>query len=149
MPNPAPDLTKLSDAEILDHLKEAKEDKKSADLAVKKINNELINRKSADLQTLLKAKKEPYGTVNLIVDGEKVKFDFKKKVDWDQPILATTVKQIIADGGVVEDYVETEYTVPESKWKAWGDNVRAFFKDARTVKVQSITITLEDEKEEE
>jgi len=79
MSNPAPDLSKLTDQEIIEHLKGAKFDKKSAELAVKKINNEIIVRKDVEIKAALKAKAEPFGTVNIAMGSQKVKLDFKKK----------------------------------------------------------------------
>lgn len=148
MPSPTPNLAEFTDADLIENLAAARADKKAAELALKKINNEILNRKDGELQALLKAKPEPYGTVNLTVAGRKVKFDFKKKVVWSQPELEKVVEQIRADGGVVADYVKVAYEVPESKWKAWGDNIRAYFKDARTVSMQSVSISLDDGEEE-
>jgi hypothetical protein len=137
-----PDLTALSDKELLEHKYAAHADKKAAELALKKIHDTFISRHNAAIQALYKEKGEPYGRIHLILGEMDIEIDTKKKVTWDQEKLAAIAAQIVADGGNLSDYIDIEYTIQEKKWYAWGDNIRGYFADARTVKPQNPSIEL-------
>jgi len=147
MTNTAPDLTKLSDADIIDHLLAAEADKTAADLACKKLKNEILNRKAAEIHAAYTAKPEPFGTINLPVGGKNVKIDSPKKVEWSQDILEALWKQMVADGADPKQYIKIEYNVSETLFKSWGDNLKAFFIPARTVKAGNPSVKIEEAKE--
>ena len=67
------------------------------------------------------------GTVEVIVD-------LPKRVDWDQPRLASLADQIRAGGEDPSQYVEVSFKVSERAYTAWPDRIRAAFEPARTVR---------------
>ncbi|CUH38905.1 hypothetical protein JSE7799_01624 [Jannaschia seosinensis] len=83
------------------------------------------------------------GTVRL-VDGEyTVVADLPKRVDWDQAQLAAMVERIRAAGDDPAQYVDIAFKVPERKYAAWPDAIRAGFEPARTVKTGTLKVALE------
>ena len=141
---PALDLTKLTDTELLDYLEEAESDKANADSAIKKLKNEFLVRKSAEIKSLYSSKPEPFGVVDIIINDKKVKIDTKKKVEWDQEKLESLAKLMASDGADPKDYMKIEYKVSETLYKTWGDNIKSYFQDARTVKGESPSIKIEE-----
>lgn len=82
------------------------------------------------------------GTVRL-VDGEyTVVVDLPKRVDWDQDRLAAVVERIRAAGDDPTQYVDIAIKVPERKYTAWPDAIRANFEPARTVGHGKASFTL-------
>jgi hypothetical protein len=86
------------------------------------------------------------GTVRFEQDGVVVVADLPKKVDWDQRLVAGVVERIRASGEDPAQYVDITIKVPERKYNAWPENMRAAFAPARTVRTgkQSITLSLEE-----
>lgn len=82
------------------------------------------------------------GTVRL-VDGEyTVVVDLPKRVEWDQDRLAAVVERIRAAGDDPTQYVDIAIKVPERKYTAWPDAIRANFEPARTVGYGKASFTL-------
>jgi hypothetical protein len=82
------------------------------------------------------------GTVRFNHDGVLIVADLPKKVDWDQTLLAAVVERIRAAGNDPSQYVDIAIKVPERKYGAWPDNIRAAFAPARTVKTGKQTFSL-------
>jgi hypothetical protein len=82
------------------------------------------------------------GTVRFDRDGVTVVADLPKKVDWDQTLIAAVVGRIRAAGDDPRQYVDISIKVPERKYGAWPDNIRAAFAPARTVKTGKQTFRL-------
>jgi len=82
------------------------------------------------------------GTVRFDRDGVTVVADLPKKVDWEQRLIADVVERIRAAGGDPGQYVEITIKVPERKYAAWPDSIRAAFAPARTVKTGKQTFRL-------
>jgi len=82
------------------------------------------------------------GTVRFNRDGVLIVADLPKKVDWDQPLLAAVVERIRAAGDDPSEYVDIAIKVPERKYGAWPDNIRAAFAPARTVNTGKQTFRL-------
>ena len=143
----APDLTKLSEQDLIEQLLLAEQDESNAKLARKKLNNELLNRKAAEIKAGYDAKPEPFGVVNLTMAGKNVKIDVPKKVEWLQSELSGLWKQIEADGADPKQYIKVEYTVSETLYKTWGDNMKTYFTPARTVKAGNPSIKITDKEE--
>ncbi len=144
MPNPAPDLKQLSDAELNEQLLAVRADEDAAKLGRKKLENELLNRKAAELKAAYDAKPEPFGVVNIISGGKKIKIDIPKKIDWLQEELERIWKEIAAGGDDPKSFIKAEYTVSETLYKTFGDNQKKYFGVARTVKSGNPSIKIED-----
>lgn len=68
-------------------------------------------------------------------DGElRISVDLPKKVTWDQTQLAAIAARIAAAGDRVQDYVDVDYSVSESRFNNWPAALKEQFAAARTVK---------------
>jgi len=68
-------------------------------------------------------------------DGDlHITVDLPKKVTWDQAQLAATAARIAAAGDKVADYIDTDYSIPESRFNNWPPAFKEQFAAARTVK---------------
>ncbi|WP_371056861.1 hypothetical protein [Rhodosalinus sp. K401] len=76
-------------------------------------------------------------------DGDfTVVADLPKRVEWDQDKLAAMVERIRAAGDDPAQYVDIAFKVPERKYAAWPDNIRAEFEPARTVKTGTLKVEI-------
>ena len=82
------------------------------------------------------------GVIHIEDNGFKVTSDVPKKVEWNQELLAKVAGEIAIKGGVVTDYVETHYSVPERWYSSWSEGVRSMFLPARIVKLGRPTYKL-------
>src|SRR5690606_27434028 len=82
------------------------------------------------------------GTVRFSDGDFTVVADLPKRVDWDQQKLAAIIERIRATGDDPAQYVDLTVNVPERKYTAWPDAIRAVFEPARTVKTGALRIEL-------
>jgi len=76
-------------------------------------------------------------------DGDfTVVADLPKRVEWDQAQLAAMVERIRASGDDPAQYVDIAFKVPERKYAAWPDAIRAGFEPARTVKTGTLKVEI-------
>jgi len=75
-----------------------------------------------------------FGIVHLQEERPRVTVDTPKRISWDQKQLAEMAKRIAASGDRVEDYLDVEFSVPESRFTNWPTALREQFAAARTVK---------------
>jgi len=75
-----------------------------------------------------------FGVIHLNDGPLRVTVDQPKRVSWDQEQLAAIARRIAASGERVEDYVDIEFSVSESRFNNWPPALRAQFEAARTVK---------------
>ncbi len=75
-----------------------------------------------------------FGVIHLSDGPLRVTVDQSKRVSWDQAQLASIAQRIAAAGDSVEDYLDVEYGVSESRFNNWPPPLRAQFEAARTVK---------------
>ena len=68
--------------------------------------------------------------------------DLPKRISWDQEKLAAIARRIAAAGEKVEDYLDVEFSVPESRFNHWPQALREQFASARTVKPGKPTFRL-------
>ncbi len=87
------------------------------------------------------------GTVRLVDGDFTVVADLPKRVDWDQEMLAATVERIRLSGDDPAQYVDIAIKVPERKYGAWPEAIRAVFEPARTVGSGKPSFQLEPEKD--
>ena len=87
------------------------------------------------------------GTVRFDDNGVTVVADLPKKIDWDQDLIAEVIERIRAGGDDPAEYVEISFKVPERKYTAWPESIRATFAPARTVKTgkQTFRLTINNE----
>lgn len=82
------------------------------------------------------------GTVRFNDGDFTVVADLPKRVDWDQDRLAAMVERIRAAGDDPAQYVDIAFKVPERKYAAWPDAIRAGFEPARTVRPGALKIEI-------
>lgn len=75
-----------------------------------------------------------FGVCHLSDGPLRITVDLPKKVAWDQVQLAEIARRIAASGDKVIDYIDTEYSIPESRFNAWPPTLKDSFAKARTVK---------------
>ena len=86
------------------------------------------------------------GTVHLTDGAVAVTVEIPKRVSWDQEQLAVIAERIAATGGHPEDYLDVEFSIPETRFKGWKPPLQRQFAAARTVTPGKPTfrLTLED-----
>ena len=68
-------------------------------------------------------------------DGRvRITADLPRKVDWDQKQLAAIHQRIVDSGENPAEFIETSYSVTETKFNAWPESIKNSFLPARTVK---------------
>ncbi len=82
------------------------------------------------------------GTIRFDDGDFTVIADLPKRVDWDQDRLAAMVERIRAAGDDPAQYVDIAFKVPERKYAAWPDAIRAGFEPARTVRHGTLKIEI-------
>jgi len=129
-----------------EHLALLQEDAAAALEASKRLKEWIdgaISLRFADhAQTLRREASKDTGTIRFEQDGVTVVADLPKKVDWDQTLIAGVVERIRAAGDDPNQYVDVAIKVPERKYTAWPENIRAAFAPARTVKTGKQTFRL-------
>ena len=82
------------------------------------------------------------GTIRFDDGDFTVVADLPKRVDWDQAQLVTMVERIRASGDDPAQYVDVTIRVPERKYVAWPQAIRAEFEPARIVKTGTLKVEL-------
>ncbi|MGR3593068.1 MAG: hypothetical protein ACU0B9_07135 [Limimaricola soesokkakensis] len=82
------------------------------------------------------------GTVRFDDGDFTVVADLPKRVDWDQDRLAAMAERIRAAADDPAQYLDTAFRVPERKYAAWPDAIRAGFEPARTVRPGTLKIEI-------
>jgi hypothetical protein len=73
--------------------------------------------------------------VSHISDGPlRVTYELPKRVSWDQKRLAEIAERIIAAGERVQDYMDVDLSVSETRFNNWPPTLKEPFASARTVK---------------
>ena len=83
-----------------------------------------------------------FGTVHIDDGAVRVTVDVPKRVSWDQTKLAAIAQRIAAAGEKVEDFIDVDYAVSESRFNNWPPSLREQFASARTVKPGKPTFRL-------
>jgi len=110
--------------------------------ATARINSALEVRYATRAAEARRLQMKDTGTVRFN-DGEfTVVADLPKRVDWDQHKLAATIERIRATGDDPAQYVDLTVKVPERKYTAWPESIRAVFEPARTVKTGALKVDL-------
>lgn len=73
------------------------------------------------------------GTVTLQDGDFAIKADLPAKVEWDQRALQTAMETVREWGEDPTHYLAIVLSVPENRYKAWPETIRAVFQPARTI----------------
>ncbi len=94
-----------------------------------------LQRRYTELERTTRAQiGKDFGVVHLQDGAIRVTVDTPKRVSWDQKKLAAMAKRIAESGDRVEDYLDIDFSVPESRYTNWPTALREQFASARTVK---------------
>lgn len=74
------------------------------------------------------------GTTHLADGPLRIKFDLPKRVSWDQKQLSAIAERIAAAGERVQDFMDVDLSVSESRFNNWPPALKEQFAQARTVK---------------
>src|SRR6056297_677983 len=88
------------------------------------------------------ARSKDTGTVRFDDGDFTIVADLPKRVEWDQDRLAAMVERIRAAEDDPAEYVDIAFKVPERKYEAWPDAIRAGFEPARTVKTGTLKVEI-------
>ena len=75
-----------------------------------------------------------FGTVHVCDGILRITCDIPKRASWDQARLGDIARRIADAGDRVEDYIDIEFSIPESRFKALPPAWREQFEPARTAK---------------
>lgn len=75
-----------------------------------------------------------FGVMHLSDGDLRVTFELPKRVSWDQKRLAEIAERIVAAGERVQDYMDADLSVSESRFNNWPPALKEQFAAARTVK---------------
>ena len=62
-------------------------------------------------------------------------YELPKRVSWDQTQLSKIAERIVAAGERVQDYMDADLSVSESRFNNWPPALKEQFAAARTVKL--------------
>jgi hypothetical protein len=126
-------------AEIVRNLDELltwhKQQRAKVDAALDRCYAERIQQARADAG-------KDFGKVHIDDGGIRVTVDVPKRVSWDQTKLAAIAQRIAAAGEQVEDFIDLDYSVSESRFNNWPPTLREQFAAARTIKPGKPTFSL-------
>ena len=132
-------------AEVLHNLEQLQDWTKQAKA---KLDAALV-RRFGELERAARADSgKDFGTVHFSEGPLRVTVDVPKRVSWDQAQLAAIARRIAAAGEKVEDYLDVEFSVSESRFNNWPAALRSQFEAARTVKPGKPSFRLSLESEE-
>lgn len=75
-----------------------------------------------------------FGVTHLSDGDLRVTYELPKRVSWDQEQLTKIAERIIAAGERIQDYMDIDLSVSESRFTNWPPALREQFTSARTVK---------------
>jgi hypothetical protein len=94
-----------------------------------------LDQRYAEQATAVRqASGKDFGVCHLSDGPLRIAVDVPKKVVWDQPQLAEIAQRIAAAGDKVGDYIDTDYSISETRFNAWPATLKETFSKARTVK---------------
>jgi hypothetical protein len=136
------DIAQLS-VELLAILQRDVDERLKRDKAAKaRLDGALTVRYATRAAEERQAANKDTGTIRFDDGDFTVVADLPKRVDWDQDRLAAIVERIRAAGDDPAQYVDIAFKVPERKYAAWPDAIRAGFERARTVRPGTLKIEI-------
>ncbi|CAJ3062326.1 Uncharacterised protein [Burkholderia pseudomallei] len=99
-----------------------------------RLNAALEQRFGDAARTALRDSGRDFGTIHISDGALRVTLEQRKLVTWDQQRLSDIAERIAASGERVQDYLDIEFSVSESRFNNWPPALRAQFEAARTVK---------------
>ncbi|RQS20682.1 hypothetical protein [Burkholderia sp. Bp8998] len=75
-----------------------------------------------------------YGTTHVSDGPLRITFELPRRVSWDQQRLSEMASRLTAAGERIEDYLDVEFSIAESRFNNWPPALREQFSPARTTK---------------
>lgn len=99
-----------------------------------RLNTALEQRYGEQARTALLESGRDFGVTH-VSDGDlRVTYELPKRVSWDQPQLTKIAERIAAAGEHIQDYMDIDLSVSESRFNNWPPALKEQFASARTVK---------------
>ena len=99
-----------------------------------KVDAALEQRYGEQARKELLADGRDVGSIHLTDGPLRIKFELPKRVSWDQKQLSAIAERIVAGGERVQDYMDIDFSVSESRFNNWPPALKEQFASARTVK---------------
>lgn len=101
---------------------------------LERMHTALEQRYADQAQAARLASGRDFGVCHLNDGALRVSVDLPKKVSWDQTQLAAIAARIAETGDRVQDYIDTDYSISESRFNNWPPALKDQFAAARTLK---------------
>ncbi|MBI5923828.1 MAG: hypothetical protein HY847_19545 [Betaproteobacteria bacterium] len=102
--------------------------------ARERVNTALEQRYGEQGRAALLDSGRDFGVSHLTDGPLRITFDLPKRVAWDQKRLAEIAERIVGAGERVQDYMDVDLSVSESRFNNWPSTLKEQFGPARTVK---------------
>ena len=136
-------VSSATTAELSMLVKEQEQIVVEAQEKIKAIKNELESRYLDRAQDSLRQHGKDFGSV-IVQDGpHKVKFNLRKRVEWDEGKLLNALNGM--DEDTARHYAKVTYSIPEAKYNTAPPEIQARLSDARTVHLQGISVSIEED----
>ena len=136
-------VSSATTAELSMLVKEQEQIVVEAQEKIKAIKNELESRYLDRAQDSLRQHGKDFGSV-IVQDGpHKVKFNLRKRVEWDEGKLINALNSM--DEDTARHYAKVTYSIPEAKYNTAPPEIQARLSDARTVHLQGISVSIEED----
>lgn len=143
MPTDVMSVSAASVSELSMFMKQLEQDVVEAQEKIKAVKNELEARYLERAQNSLRQQGKDFGSV-IVQDGpHKIKFNVRKRVEWEEGSLLNILNGM--DEDTARHYCKVTYTVPEAKYNNAPPEVQAALSGARTVFLQGISVSIEED----
>jgi hypothetical protein len=102
--------------------------------ARERVNTALEQRYGEQARAALVESGRDFGVSHLSDGLLRVTYELPKRVSWDQKRLAEIAERIVASGERVQDYMDVDLLVSETRFNNWPPALKEQFAAARTVK---------------
>ncbi len=102
--------------------------------AREKLNAALELRYGEQGRAALASSGRDFGVTHITDGPLRVTYELPKRVSWDQQRLAEMAERIAASGDRVQDYLDIDLSVSETRFNNWPATFKEQFAPARTVK---------------
>lgn len=102
--------------------------------ARERVNTALEQRYGEQARAALVESGRDFGVSHLSDGPLRVTYELPKRVSWDQKRLAEIAERIVASGERIQDYMDVDLSVSETRFNNWPPALKEQFAAARTVK---------------
>ncbi len=99
-----------------------------------RLNTALEHRYGEQARAALLESGRDFGVTHLSDGDLRVTYELPKRVSWDQEQLSKIAERIAAAGERVQDFLDVDLSVSESRFNNWPPALKEQFAAARTVK---------------